>query len=285
MKVINTLVLSGGGIKGIAYCGVFKKLKELQEIEENCNVKIDIKEIMAVSVGTIFGLVYILNYSYEELYEEIMEKNFMEFLNNKVSRFIKGYGLNSGKNIIKWVESLLLKRGYSKNTTFSELYKKTNIHYKIMVTNLNKHKLTKFDYIDTPKIKITKAIRMAITIPFAFSVLTYKNDIYVDGALINNFPINLYENKENILGIDFLYSKKDKDEVIDSLDKYIYNVISCYISVKEDQTREERCKENILEFFVERSALDFDLSYDDKQKMIDYGYGELDRYFKNYLKE
>ena len=217
-----------------------------------------------------------------KLYHKIMEKNFMDFTNNKVSTFIKGYGLNSGKNIINWVESLLIRKGYSKNITFSELYKRTNIHYKIMVTNLNKHKLEKFDYIDTPKIKVTKAIRMAISIPFAFSVLTYKNDIYVDAALINNFPINLYENKENILGIDFLYSKKEKNEVIDTLDKYIYNVILCYISVKEDQTREERSKENILEFFIDNiSALDFNLSYEDKQKMIDYGYDELDKYFKN----
>lgn len=283
MKVINTLVLSGAGVKGVAYCGVFKKIKELQESKDNSNIKIDIKDIMAVSVGTIFGLVYILNYSYEELYEELMEKKFSDFLDNKVSTFIKGYGLNSGKNIINWVESLLLKKGYSKNVTFSELYKKTNIHYKIMVTNLNKHKLTKFDYIDTPKMKVIKAIRMAISIPFAFSVLTYNDDIYVDAALTNNFPIDLYENKENIFGIDFLYTQQDKNEIIDSFDKYIYNVIFCYISVKEDQTREERCKENILELRMDRSSLDFNLSSEDKQFMIDYGYKEADLYFSKLI--
>ena len=51
MGKIDTLVLSGGGVKGIAYVGVFKKLREL---------KVEIKEICSVSVGSMMGLLYVL---------------------------------------------------------------------------------------------------------------------------------------------------------------------------------------------------------------------------------
>jgi len=53
---INTLVLSGGGIRGVAYCGAFRKLRELHEIGR---IKLDIKHLACVSVGCIFGLVFV----------------------------------------------------------------------------------------------------------------------------------------------------------------------------------------------------------------------------------
>ena len=54
MKVINTLVFSGGGIKAVAYIGVFKKLEELIE-QRKLNVEnvplIDIKTIDKIITG------------------------------------------------------------------------------------------------------------------------------------------------------------------------------------------------------------------------------------------
>ena len=68
-SVIKTLILSGGGVKGIAYIGVIKRLNELKQ---SGDVKFEINEMCCVSIGSLVGLLYLIGYSYDELYQEIM---------------------------------------------------------------------------------------------------------------------------------------------------------------------------------------------------------------------
>lgn len=60
-REINTLVFSGGGVKGIAYIGVLKYLEEISKSvdydKETCNVpNINISTVCGVSIGSIVGL-------------------------------------------------------------------------------------------------------------------------------------------------------------------------------------------------------------------------------------
>jgi predicted acylesterase/phospholipase RssA len=74
-----SLLLSGGGTNGVVYVGVFRKLRELN---------ISIKKLLGVSIGSIFGLVYILNYSNEEIYDILINTDFNMFKKNiKFSNF------------------------------------------------------------------------------------------------------------------------------------------------------------------------------------------------------
>ena len=226
-KVINTLVMSGGGLKGIAYIGVFKFLDELKQ---NPEYTIDIKEICSVSIGTITSLLYILGYTCQEFYNEIINKDLHDLRNIKLRTFLSKYGLDTGKTIIKWVSDLIVKKGFSKDLTFNELFTLTGVNYRIVSCNLNKYKNEIFDYKNSPNLKVLKAIRMAISIPLVFSIEKYNDDIYVDGAIINNFPIDIYsENLENVLGIKLSSGDRDleqKHETIDTFDSYIFHVMS-----------------------------------------------------------
>ena len=198
MGKIDTLVLSGGGVKGIAYVGVFKKLREL---------KVEIKEICSVSVGSMMGLLYVLGYNYEELVSEIKMQNMDTLRDINIGNFLNKYGIDTGKNIIKWIEGLLEGKGYSKDITFIELYNNTRIKYRVLATNLNKYETVIFDYINCPNMKITRAIRMSIGIPFVFTVQKYNGDVLVDGAIVNNYPIDLYGDKlESVLGMNVVTS-------------------------------------------------------------------------------
>lgn len=201
-KNIDTLVCSGGGTKGIAYIGVIKyldRLKKLRLIEEldkkdsYIYPKIDIKKITCVSVGCFMGLLYTLNYNSEELEEIIYNIDFEDLSDIKIRNFLQKYGLESGKKLIEWLGTFLIKKGYNQDITFSQLYKKTGIHLQILASNVNKYTLGIFDYEKTPKLKVLKAIRMSISIPFLFSAEKYKGDIYVDGGLVANHPMYFFK--------------------------------------------------------------------------------------------
>ena len=44
------------------------------------------------------------------------------------------------------------------------------------------------------------AIRMSFSIPFVFTPVKYNNNFYVDGSVLNDFPIDLCD-KDNFIGI------------------------------------------------------------------------------------
>jgi len=215
-----------------------------------------------------------------------MLKNFDQLRDIKYTNFFTYYGIDSGKNITSWLETFIIKKGHVQNISFKELYDKKNIHFKILATNLHKYKYTIFDYINTPDLSIIKAIRYSTSIPFYFHIERYLDEIHVDGAVIDNYPIKLYHNNlKNLLGIKTINYGELPHHVVDykinSLDSFIYNIIYCFIIQKEKNTsnHEEYKKHTIYIYTNEKKAINFNLTNDEKNQMIDIGYIACDEHF------
>ena len=283
MKKIEKLCFSGGGARAFATVGVLKKLKDLVKTGD---IEMSINEVSGVSAGSIIGLGYIIGYSGYELEEEIMEKNFEDLKDIRYTSIFTSYGIESGKNFITWVETMILKKGFNKDITFLELFKKTNIKFKVLATNLNKYKYTHFDYINTPDVKVTRAIRLSISVPFYFCAEKYENDIHVDGAVIDNYPIKLYKDDlTNVLGVKIInhgeMSEHQVENKINSIDSFIYNLLYCIVIQKEKHTTidEDYKKHTIYIYTDDRKSLNFMLSKEEKQNLIDLGYSSCETFF------
>lgn len=302
MKKLNTLLLGGGGIKGLSYLGVFKYIEELQrKIQTKSNKKnestsestteesitsklatleeIDIKKIIGVSVGSIYAMFYIMGYTSEQLLEEVMLKNFNDIIDVSLSNFFKNYGLDSGDFVISWVETLMIKAGYKIDITFGELYERTQIYFDILAVDLTKNDIKYFNYKTEPDMKITTAIRLSISIPFVYSLKYYKEVPYIDYGLIHSCPIDLYEEDDNIIAI-FLKSKNSKHQIIkkiDSLQSYINNVFSYILSTIKDINDYKK----VITVELDISSMKFDLDDIKKIEIINAGYNSTKRFFEN----
>lgn len=291
-KEINTLVFSGGGVKGIAYIGVLKYLEEISKSlgydEDACNIpNINIRTVCGVSIGSIVGLLYVLGYTFEDLVKELDNLDLQKLKNFKIQNVLKKYGFDSGLKIINWIESLILKKGYSKNITFKQLYDIKGVNLQVLASNVNKYKYTIFDAINTPDLMIKVAIRMSISIPFLFTVTKYNDDIHVDGALIGNYPIKLFtDNLDNVLGFKLVSNGEleshNIDLQIDSLDSYIYNIMKCFIIQRDKETTLSNLyREHTIYIETENvtHVLNFELTKDEKDELINIGYNSIYRYF------
>jgi NTE family protein len=280
-KRIDTLLFSGGGMKGIAYIGVVKYFEELLRSDK---VIFDIKELCGVSIGSLFGLLYTIGYTYDELYKEVIDVDFLNLQKFKISNFISKYGLDNGNKIIDWLTELLVKKGFSKDTTMRELWIKTRINFRVVAADINTYSMVIFDYVNTPNLKVLKAIRMSTCIPLVFSSQYYNNTYYVDGSIINNYPIEIYENNlSTTLGCKLL-SKREmcKDNLIDSFDSYLLNIINCFLINKEKQASSfDKYTEHTIGInaYQITNALNFNLSKSDVQSLIDMGYNSCSSYF------
>lgn len=332
-RKIERLILSGGGMKGISYIGVFKYIDELKKKNKNTInslksnevknkedvlkedemqskdnnltkdvlkedvlkedeiqsvVEFNIKEICCVSVGSIVGFLYILGYTYDEFYDEIISTDLNDVKNFKIKSFFTKYGIDNGKKVTDWIIKMIVKKGYSKNMTLRDIWNIFGVNFRVVVSNLNKYEQEIFDYKTNPNLKVIKAIRMAICIPFLFSVEKYRNFVYVDGGLINNFPIKMYgDNLETLLGINIV-TKKELDydvihEQIDNFNDYLFHVMTCLVVQREKEiTLSELYKEHII--YVKTGSItktiDFCLKEEDKQRLIDIGYETTRDYFE-----
>lgn len=280
---INTLIFSGGGSKGVCYIGV---MRCFEEMVSKGVIKLNIKEICGVSIGSVFGLFYVLGYNYEELYQEMMKSDLTVVKNLKLRNFLTKYGLDDGKKFMLWVESFVIKKGYSRDITLKQLWLKTGIDFKIVASNVNKYSLDIFDYQKNPNLKVLKAVKMSLSVPFVFSPEQYKGDYYVDGGLINNFPIELYKNNlENVLGCKLISSGeliKGVDIKIDSFESYASNIFNCFFGKREEtNTRSSEYLEHIIDIKAyDIDFMNFNLENSDKIHMINVGYDAACNYFK-----
>ena len=296
-RKIDTLVFSGGGMKGIAYIGVFRCLENIKNRFVNCDTncndipEIDIKMVCGVSIGSLMSLLYIIGYSSEALQDIILNKDLCELKDISINNFVNKYGFDSGKNIINWLEYLLENKGYSKDITLKELYLKTGIHYKVCCTNLNKYKQEIYDYIRNPNLKITKVIRMSMSIPLIFSVKRCNKDIIVDGGMVNNYPINMFEdNLDKVLGIKFIqkgeFFKDGLNFEINTIEEYVFHTFNCYMVQKERSTTlSYKYKEHTICLETEHitTAVNFDLTRENKLDLIELGYKSACNYFSNII--
>jgi predicted acylesterase/phospholipase RssA len=95
--------------------------------------------------------------------------------------------------------------------TFEEHFKRTKKRLVVMAFNVTKCKEDIFTYDTTPDMVILKALELSAGIPIIFKPLKYENNLYVDGGVWNNFPIEIaikYRNNEDdgILAITTLHS-------------------------------------------------------------------------------
>lgn len=275
--MIDTLVISGGGVKGIVFIGVFKYLEEL-------NRRLDIKKIYGVSVGCIIGFLYAIGYTPKEMEEEIFKMDIKSLQSIRLKTFIKNYGMDSGKRIMKWLEELVERKGYKRTITFRQLFKLRGIELNIGCTNLNKYKDVFFNKDVSPNLRVIRAIRMSIGIPLVFSTVKYKGEIYVDGGVINSYPIKNVGKTDNILGLKILLNNELKDlvdEKIESMGDYLYHVFYCYMLQKETfTTLSLEYSENTI--FINPGKIhpiNFNLNDKDKGDLIECGYLAAKEYF------
>lgn len=301
VKEYNTLLFSGGGFKGCAYVGVFKKLEEIiqeRKIAESlpdfnkdtCKIPIiNINTVCAVSVGTIFSLIFLMGYSFIEMLEEVLTKKFDTLKNIKIMNFVNKYGLDSGDLLMKWIESLMIRKNVDINITLYDFFEKTKVDFQIIATNLNKYCYKKFNYIDTPNVKVLDAIRMSISIPFIFTTNKFEGDYYVDGGISENYSIRMFENNlDNVLGFKLINNGEMDthvvNEEINDIESFIYHVLSCYVVQKEKHTtRSELFKKCTVYIHTEQiySSLNFSLTPIEKNNLINIGYKATDDFFKN----
>jgi predicted acylesterase/phospholipase RssA len=274
--MIENLVMGGGGARGLVYIPCIKVMEQYGLL--------NIKMILGTSIGSIIGTLYCIGYSGLELEKIFSNFNPGKFNEIKIENFFnyfKNLGLNDGKEPIKIIKILFKHQNIKETITFKELYELTKIKLVLTGTNITKSKLEYFNYKTTPDMEVILAIRISTCIPLYVIPIRYNNNLYIDGGLLTNIPIQYVKKKDYKKTLVLLNYRKN--EYLD-IDKSIIN----YLITVYDMIR--RVNINDPELFILKmnpalSGGDFDTTDEKRKECFEYGTKETLKYIAENMLE
>ena len=155
------VVLSGGGIRGVAHLGVLKALQEKD---------IKISMITGTSAGAIVGALFANGLSPDESFKIFQGTRFLSFLRPAFR----------APALLNLETAIPLFKKHFPHDSFEGL----KIPLIVTATNFNKGELTYFKEGD-----LIRKVLASSCIPGVFSPIMIEGQYYVDGGVLNNFPV------------------------------------------------------------------------------------------------
>ena len=198
------LVLSGGGAKGIAHIPLLQTLDSLGIVPDL---------IVGNSMGSVVGGLYAMGYSGDSIANIVKEANWEQLIGGKVSlknvsveektefgRYFVDFDYSQGKvKVGKFLLNDQNLRQFISLLTFPSYtiddFDKLPIPFRAVATDIVKGKLVVLD-----KGSLALAMRASMSLPGVFSPVTYENSLLIDGAILNNFPVDVAKD----LGADII---------------------------------------------------------------------------------
>lgn len=264
IKYKTKLVLSGGGIKGIAHIGVLYALNQIGCLNE-------ITDFSGTSVGSLIMSLYVLGYTPAELYDFIKLFSLGKLKNIDMMN-MHLFGLDTGSRIEYVIRRLIKEKKLNENITLKELYDMKKKKMIFTTFCLNTMEVFYVSHETHPNLSLYLAIRMSISIPFIYCPVEYNGYLYVDGGIFDNFPMNVFKDDiENTIGI-LLIDSKDVLEKITDLETYVVRVLQSMM-IGMSVNAKNGYEKNTIEVNVELvNAVDYDIDDMKKDKLFINGY-------------
>ncbi len=224
----RNLLFEGGGVKGIAYVGAMKRL-------ENRKILKSIERVGGTSAGAINALLLGLNYSFEQIKDILSILNFNNFLDDSwgivrdTTRLISEYGWYKGDYFRNWIADLVHQMTGNSDATFYDCKKQGFRDMYFVGTNISTGFSEVFSFEHTPRTCVADAVRISMSIPLFFAAKrSLRGDVYVDGGVLDNYPIKLFDRKKYVnqfYTIPKYYDEHNKKlkQVVIEVDPYVFN--------------------------------------------------------------
>jgi NTE family protein len=244
------LVLSGGGADGLSHIGVVRWLEEH---------RIPIDYVAGTSIGALVGALYASGYSAAEIERLALSDRFQTWAKGEIEEefyfYLKKRPSDASWVNLKFSTDTALSRSLPTNLVNSvpidygllELFGRPNaasqgdfdslmIPFRCVASNITKKRLDVFAGGD-----LSQALRASMAYPFYLKPININGNVYFDGGLYNNFPIDIADSTfhpDIIIGCTVSENIKDpsEDDILSQLKSLLVNrnpnvTVSCPLVV------------------------------------------------------
>lgn len=269
----DTLVLSGGGIKGLTMLG------GLHYLHTQTKYLSHVVRYAGTSIGAVICVLLAVGYTPFEIFSH--SHPFVKLLKCELSDLAalpSEWGLKSNEAFIDFVMNMIHKK-ISGVYTLNDLYTRTqkDVYITTVKFQVTKQEVCYLNHSTHPDLPLKLALRMSCNIPFIFTKIYYDGFYYSDGAILDNFPIKCVDDGWNKV-LALYMSNRDSDERQMSFFEYYYRIMTIparkmkYVSI---DNASEMCTMFRLND-VDHNILGINVSALERKKIFDAGYDQLE---------
>lgn len=208
------VVLCGGGAKGFAHIRILKAIEE---------AGIPIDYIGGTSIGSIMGSLYAVGYDPDVMEKIVRQQDWNKVIYDRIPRnlmpveqkmqdrqYLATFPIANGKVKVKpslidgvYVNLLLSRLMLPANDIHD--FSKLPVPFYCIATDVEhacQYEMTKGS--------LSRSVRSSMSIPFFFKPVSMDGRVFVDGGMVNNFPVRNMEER----GIDIIIGVDLEDAVI-----------------------------------------------------------------------
>lgn len=164
-----SIALSGSGVKMMCFVGA------LQALEDS---GYEVKRLVGTSGGSIVGTLYAFGKTPQEIKQIIMDWDYKSLILQGLQVPMWRFGLVSSRGIRNIIRKHIGKKDISDASRCKLVITGSNLTYGCV----------DYFYCD---IEVAKAVQISSTVPFGFGYVRHNKKIYVDGGLIDNYPLGV----------------------------------------------------------------------------------------------
>lgn len=206
----RNIVFKGGGIKGLAYAGALRAMGRHGMLR-------DVRRTAGTSSGAMAAVFLALGATPDQMVDILLRTPFHKFMDGSrwlggdLQRLVRDFGWFKGEVLERWARSNIGVLTGKPHMTFGELRQRAEVEpgrfldLTVVGANLSRETPELFNAERTPDTPIHEALRISMSIPLFFTaVRNSRGEVLVDGSVIWNYPISLYDRARYVMHGDYV---------------------------------------------------------------------------------
>lgn len=270
----DTVVLSGGGLKGLLILGALQYCADKRFNKASTYI--------GTSIGSIIGYLISIGYSPVEIIVYIRTRNCMNKLKDyNLMDAWRGKGVISYGKIQEELEKMTIEK-IGRLITLKELYENFKKTLICCTYNRTTNKVEYISHENYPEMPCLIATKLSSNLPYIFEDCKYMGCFYSDGGLSNNFPIDIAQKKgKRILGLNLFVDSGPYDPNA-SLTENIYKLLFIPVNQIVSKNIQEANENCVVVQLVCPNLKIFDIvsDFSSNLDMFSSGYNQIKEYFE-----
>lgn len=266
------LVLSGGGIKGIAHIGALHRLFELGYLS-------NFNKFIGASVGGLLIALLVIGYTPKEIWDFIQIFEFTKMVSLDIFNISSKCGIDDGSKLEYVICNMISAKNIDPYITLGNLFIKTQKYIIFSAVSINEQSVYYISHITFPEMPLITAIRITTCIPIYFVPIKYtyndKEMCFIDGGCMDNYPIHLCDNEiDQVLGL-YIHKNKEENVDIENFGSYIMLVFETLMN-GIDLNSVRGYEDNTINVYIDGvNSLDFGIDINGKKGLYNKGYNAI----------
>ena len=194
----DALVFEGGGILGIAYPSALRVASEQNALQNVC-------KYAGASAGSLVAGMLACGANIDFLEQKLDTIDYAALFDSTFGfvrdacRFYKRGGYARGAALRSHIEKCLWDLTGDASITFADVERRFGNELKVVTTSMTERRSLVFDALTTPDYPVANALVASSSFPLAYPMIDYcdkqtgRAHKLWDGGLLNNFPIQLFD--------------------------------------------------------------------------------------------